>query len=108
MLGASGIWSERDGNVRVKCAQMACDAAEQLRKEMHGQAVVGQFMADQIGMFVAMADGRSRVRVGRVSSHLVTVVEVMRCFGVNLSVDEIDDNSGDSMMTCEGKVVRLR
>lgn len=131
VLGASGMWSDRDaprlhyemksggsekGGKRQRdnrtasvdlgmCVQTAAYVAETAVSEfcdvLHSQAVVDSHMADQLCIFMAMATGKSRLLVPKPTLHLTTMLDVLKQFGVNIYLEEVE-RSENVTLHCEG------
>jgi RNA 3'-terminal phosphate cyclase (ATP) len=59
---------------------VADEAVEEVGRYLHGDAVVDEHSADQLVLPLALADGPSEYRVGRVTLHLTTNVAIIRRF----------------------------
>ncbi len=70
-LGARGKPAER----------VADEAADALYTFLHGGGVVDEYLADQLLLPLAIADGDSEFRTSKVTQHLLTNAEVIRAFG---------------------------
>lgn len=70
-LGARGKSAER----------VADEAVDALRMFLRGEGVVDEYLADQLLLPLAFADGDSKFRTSTVTHHLLTNAEVIRAFG---------------------------
>lgn len=130
VLGASAIWSHRDSRKVAQrmslqpprknasteekiafcvatAAQAGTEAAEELLDVFKSGAVVDSHMADQLCVFMAMAKGTSRLLVPEPTLHLTSVVDVIKAFGVNVEIEDVE-GSNNRIVVCEGKAVSLR
>ncbi|MBE9479689.1 MAG: RNA 3'-terminal phosphate cyclase [Chloroflexi bacterium] len=71
-LGARGKPAER----------VADEAVDALHTFLGGEGVVDEYLADQLLLPLAFADGDSEFRTSKITRHLLTNAEVIRAFGV--------------------------
>ncbi len=69
-LGERGVHAERIGMV----------AAEELLASIKSNAAFDKYAADQLLVFMALADGRSAISVEKITNHVVTNVQVIEKF----------------------------
>ncbi|MEE9513480.1 MAG: RNA 3'-terminal phosphate cyclase [Anaerolineales bacterium] len=70
-LGARGKSAER----------VADEAVDAFHAFLHGGGVVDEYLADQLLLPLAFADGDSEFRTSKITQHLLTNAEVIRAFG---------------------------
>jgi RNA 3'-terminal phosphate cyclase (ATP) len=72
------------------------EAASALSRFMGSGACVEEHLADQLVLYMAVADGVSRMSVPRITRHLLTNIEVVRMFlpDIDIRVDGIEDGPG--------------
>lgn len=75
-------------------------AAAQLLDEIRSGAVLDRFASDQIIAFAALADGRTRVRLGAVTDHVRTGLWLAEVFGLGPT------NLSGHVLTVDGSPVR--
>lgn len=125
-FGASLIWSEADASKlindpgimekkatdpgyvwRRSAAYAGSVAAEELCTSLRSGAAVDSYMADQLCIFMGMASGVSSLVVPPPTQHLLSVLDVMRRFGINIRLEDIVD-SPNKLLVCDGIAVSLR
>eukprot|EP00727_Mastigamoeba_balamuthi_P001467 m51a1_g11317 putative rna 3 -terminal phosphate cyclase (109) ;mRNA; f:106145-108247 len=90
------------------CAKPAEDvgreAAEQLLRDLDQGGCVDEYLQDQLIIFMALAHGRSRMRVGEISLHTSTAMAVVsRMTGAAFEVAEAPEGSrGGHVISCDG------
>ncbi len=86
VLGADAL-----GELGVRAELVGQRAAESLWKSIKSQAALDRFMADQIVPFMALAEGRSEVKVEKLTEHCLTNIAVTEKLlgedGVKFEVD---------------------
>lgn len=130
VLGSSTIWSsaaagkfskdnntkkDRMGNRREEkyerwrqtAAKGGHQAAHELCETLQDMTVVDPHMADQLCILMAMANGRSRFLVPKPTSHLETAVQVLRQFGIDISLERVP-GTNNHFLSCEGMGSPLR
>lgn len=70
------------GAIGKRAEQVADEACLWLEKFLAGAGAVDEYLADQLLLPLAFADGESLFRTARVTEHLRTNAEVIRAFGV--------------------------
>ena len=68
------------GRRGVRAEQVAARAAAELRAYLDGGAPVGEHLADQLMLPMALAQGRSRYRTATLSRHATTNRDTIRLF----------------------------
>lgn len=125
-FGASSIWSEKEvpkladdigiSNKAESDAQYAWQrtaahagsvAAEELCASLKTGAAVDCYMADQLCIFMGMACGESKLLVPAPTQHLLSVLDVMRKFGINIWLEDVVDST-NKLIVCDGSAVSLR
>lgn len=123
-FGASSLWSEADvpkykdlgifekkatdsQTRRRSAAHVGSVAAEELCASLKSGAVVDSYMADQLCIFMAMASGVSSLIVPLPTQHLISVLDVLHKFGINIRLEDVA-GSPNKLMICEGIAVALR
>ncbi|KAI0567150.1 RNA 3'-terminal phosphate cyclase [Gracilaria domingensis] len=130
VLGSSVIWNarmaarnrdrskqkqSRKENVRElkfarwrDCAASSGEsAATELCEALESLAVVDMHMADQLCILMAMSEGISTLLVPEPSRHLLTVVQLLKQFGINTHLAKVP-NSNYWELTCEGRNMLLQ
>lgn len=130
VLGGSAIWSERDARrlendnpkdfqriARVAggkghpmwektAAHFGELAANELCDALDTGAAVDSHMADQLCVFMAMADGDSQILVPEPTMHLKSVIEVLRAFDVDIMLEPVSGSS-NCLLKCKGRKCAL-
>lgn len=76
------------------------EAGKRLAVDLLAGSVVDHHSQDQIVVFMALASGKSRVRVGSVTEHTLAAMRVAEAvLAVNF---EIEGDEGDVVLSCEG------
>lgn len=101
VFGASGLRERKTGS-----KPLAEGVANELCDALVSGASVDPHMADHLALFLAMASGQSSVCISEPTSHTTTVVEVLRKFGVDCSVQPIA-NSALHEIRCTGLGIGL-
>jgi len=72
------------------------EAASALTRFIDSGACVEEHLADQLILYMAMADGVSRMSVPRITRHLLTNIEVVRMFlpDIGITVDGVEGGPG--------------
>lgn len=124
-LGSSTVWSRKDlrnlvdGNsdrskqrrmdLSASCLEAVAQATVTLMEEfctnIRSGAVVDEHMADQLFIWMAMANGRSIVTIPKPTMHVKSVIDVLREFGVEVSLQEETDDR--YRVECVGKSLCL-
>ena len=87
MLGSNALTSR--GHTAEKAGE---DAANDLLKEMNIGATMDVHTADQVLPYMAMAEGKSRFSVSRISRHLLSQMDTLESFlDVKFGVERKDD-----------------
>lgn len=62
-----------------------------------------EYLTDQLLIFMALADGTSRIACNDLSLHSQTIIELLRLFipGIEITVDPIDDKN-NQLVTVRG------
>ena len=83
------------GALGKRAEQVADEACLWLEKFLAGTGAVDEYLADQLLLPLAFADGESRFRTAHVTEHLRTNAEVIRAFGVaEIIVEKSQGGSG--------------
>jgi RNA 3'-terminal phosphate cyclase (GTP) len=84
ILGADNI-----GKKGVPAERIGEECAKELIKSIESEAALDKFMADQILPFIALAEGKSRIKVEEITEHCATNMKVCEIMlGVKFLVDE--------------------
>jgi len=84
VLGADNI-----GEKGVPAERIGGDCAKDLIRSIESKAALDKFMADQLLPFIALAEGRSKIKVEEITEHCVTNMKVCEMMlGVKFVVDE--------------------
>jgi RNA 3'-phosphate cyclase len=77
------------GELKKTAEKIGEEVAAELKTSMQSHAAVDKFMADQLLTFMALADGKSSVKVEDVTEHCKTNISVCeQMLGCNFAVDE--------------------
>ncbi|MCX7670406.1 MAG: RNA 3'-phosphate cyclase, partial [Anaerolineae bacterium] len=76
-----------------RAEQVADEACLRLEKFLAGTGAVDEYLADQLLLPLALAEGPSEYRTARVTDHLTTNAEIIRSFGV--AEIAIESSTGD-------------
>ncbi|CAM6095844.1 unnamed protein product [Calypogeia fissa] len=111
--GGSGlvIWAQTDtgcvlagtglGERQKKAKGVAKEATEMLLQNLSQNVCVDEFLQDQLIIFMALAQGRSRILTGSVSLHTQTAMWVATALtGVTFDVEELDGHR--FLIQCDG------
>ncbi|XP_029985436.1 RNA 3'-terminal phosphate cyclase [Sphaeramia orbicularis] len=98
-LGKKGVYADKVG----------IEAAEMLLRNIRHNGCVDEFLQDQLIIFMALANGTSRIRTGAVTLHTQTAIHVAEQltqakFTITKSEDELSSNgtNGTYIIQCEG------
>ncbi|MCX8204385.1 MAG: RNA 3'-terminal phosphate cyclase [Candidatus Nezhaarchaeota archaeon] len=81
------------------------EAANSLLRQLETQASVDKHLGDQLIVYMALAKGRSRIKVSELTLHTVTCIEVVkRLLGVKVKVE--GGLGGPALIECEGAGLR--
>lgn len=81
------------------------EAADSLLRQLETQASVDKHLGDQLVVYMALARGRSKIRVSELTLHAATCVEVVRrLLGVTIRVE--GELGGPALIECEGAGLR--
>jgi len=84
VLGADNI-----GKKGTPAERIGEECAKELIKSIESEAALDKFMADQILPFIALAEGRSRIKVEEITEHCATNMKVCEMMlGVKFLVEE--------------------
>lgn len=86
-------------------AQTATEAVQALLKDLELRACVDEYLQDQLIIYMALAQGESRVRAGpEVTLHTQTAIEICKQLtGAEFKVEKQAD--GAHLITCKGAAV---
>lgn len=77
------------GEIGLKAEKVGEKAAEELLKSLNSNACLDRFMADQILIFLALAKGKSRVKVEEITDHCRTNISVIeQIIPIEFNIDE--------------------
>jgi RNA 3'-phosphate cyclase len=86
ILGADNI-----GKRGVRAEKIGEDCAKELIKSIESNAALDKFMADQIIPFIALAEGKSEIKVEEITEHCRTNIRVCEeILGVKFEIDKKD------------------
>jgi RNA 3'-terminal phosphate cyclase (ATP) len=96
LLGGSAL-----GSRSRRTDEVGAKAAQDVLESLDVDACVDQWAQDQIIIFMALAEGRSRVKTVKPTEHTLTAIFVAEKFtGVKFKVEDSDD--GGAFIECEG------
>ncbi|MBN3282011.1 RTCA cyclase, partial [Polyodon spathula] len=95
-LGKKGVYADKVG----------CEAAEMLLRNTRHNGCVDEYMQDQMIIFMALANGTSRIRTGPLTLHTQTAIHVAEQltkakFTVTKAEDQ-DSNDDTHIIECQG------
>ncbi|KAK6484778.1 RNA 3'-terminal phosphate cyclase-like [Huso huso] len=95
-LGKKGVYADKVG----------CEAAEMLLRNTRHNGCVDEYMQDQMIIFMALANGTSRIRTGPLTLHTQTAIHVAEQltkakFTVTKAEDQ-DSNEDTHIIECQG------
>lgn len=95
-LGKKGVYADKVG----------IEAAEMLLRNLRHNGCVDEFLQDQLIIFMALANGTSRIRAGAVTLHTQTAIHIAEQltqakFTISKCVDELSSNV-TYMIECQG------
>eukprot|EP00698_Gefionella_okellyi_P006548 TRINITY_DN1587_c0_g1_i4.p1 TRINITY_DN1587_c0_g1~~TRINITY_DN1587_c0_g1_i4.p1 ORF type:complete len:254 (-),score=46.91 TRINITY_DN1587_c0_g1_i4:139-900(-) len=92
------------GEKGLPAEQLALNACGALMDAINAQGCVDEHMQDQVIIFMALAQGRSRVRTGKLSLHTETSIHYTQLLtGVQFTVTPADDVPGTFIIECMGR-----
>ena len=99
VLGASSV-----GRRGVRAEAVAAEAAEHLLADLAQGGAVDEYLQDQLLVFMAMARGRSALRVGRLSLHTQTMVALVNQLARApiVTTAPADDGHPGNIIFCNG------
>ncbi|MEM5853072.1 MAG: RNA 3'-terminal phosphate cyclase [Candidatus Aenigmatarchaeota archaeon] len=84
ILGADNV-----GKKGVRAEEIGREVAEDLIKSIQSRAALDKFMADQILVFLALANGKSSIKVEEITQHCISNISVCeKILGCEFSVNE--------------------
>lgn len=84
LLGADEI-----GKIRKRAEKVGKEAAESLSDSIESDAALDKYMSDQIIPFIALAKGKSRLKVEEITEHTrANIMVTQELLGVEFEVDE--------------------
>ena len=100
-LAGSGL-----GGPKQRDEEVGEAAAKELIKEIWSGCCVDQYLQDQLIIFMALADGVSRVRAGPLTLHTTTGIHMTSMFtGAQFKTTEED---GTTIIECQGVAFQNR
>ncbi len=98
ILGSGGIGSRGKSG-----AALGAEAAEELIGDLKLRACLDQHLQDQVIIFMALANGVSRVRTGPLTLHTRTAIHVAEMLsGATFKVEESSVEKGVHFIECQG------
>ncbi|XP_041646700.1 RNA 3'-terminal phosphate cyclase [Cheilinus undulatus] len=95
-LGKKGVYADKVG----------IEAAEMLLRNIRHNGCVDEFLQDQLIIFMALAKGRSRIRIGAVTLHTQTAIHVAeQLTQAKFTITKCDDELSSNVtyiIECEG------
>lgn len=91
IIGRKGLSFEKIGK----------EVVDKLTKQLESQSPIDKYLGDQIILYIALAKGRSKIKISEFTLHTKTCIEITEKF---LGIDfEIDGKIGESAtITCDG------
>jgi len=91
ILGSSSL-----GQLGVKAEVVGSSAAEELLKSTGSSVAFDKYMADQILLYLALANGESRITIEKITDHCLTNIHVIeKMIPVKFEIKEREDKSGE-------------
>ncbi len=85
----SVIGADNIGKIGVKAEKIGEECASELIASLESKAALDKYMADQILVFLALADSESLVTVEKITQHCITNVKVIeQMLGIKFNVEE--------------------
>ena len=86
---------DRDRNVGEEAAKILLD-------NIKGRRCADEYLQDQLILYMALADGKSRIKVGPITNHTETAIYVAELLtSARFKIDKIDDND-TNVIECTG------
>jgi RNA 3'-terminal phosphate cyclase (ATP) len=96
ILGADSL-----GELGKPAEKVGREAAEELLKQLMTEAPVDRHLADQLVVYMSLADGRSTIRTGELTLHALTCIHLSeRMLRARFKVE--GEEGAPSTITCEG------
>jgi len=96
ILGADSL-----GELGKPAEKVGTEAAEELLRQLVTEAPVDRHLADQLIVYMSLADGRSTIRTGELTLHALTCIRLSeKMVGARFKIDGEEGES--STITCEG------
>jgi len=100
ILGADSL-----GELGKPAEKVGTEAAEQLLRELKAEAPVDRHLADQLIVYMSLADGRSTIRTSELTLHALTCIHLSeKMVGARFKIE--GEEGGPSTIICEG--IRLK
>ncbi|MEM2137422.1 MAG: RNA 3'-terminal phosphate cyclase, partial [Candidatus Methanomethylicia archaeon] len=80
IMGANSL-----GEIGKPAERVGEEAAKQLINEIHGKGTVDMYAADQLIIYMILAEGESIIKVSQISMHVLTCIELGKRFLPNIS-----------------------
>jgi len=85
----SVIGADNIGKKGVKAEKIGEECAKELIVSLESKAALDKYMADQILVFLALAEGESHVSVEKITEHCITNIKVIeQMLGIKFNVEE--------------------
>ena len=89
------------GKIGKPAEKVGEDAATDLLKQLNSGAPVDKYLADQIIVYMSLADGISKIRTTELTLHTLTCIEISkRVLGTNFSIE--GELGNQATITCKG------
>ena len=92
------LWAEYDntiigvdslGKKGLPAEELGASTARSLNRYMKSEAAVDQWMADQLLIYIALAEGKSKIKVPKITGHISSCMEIIPLFtGVEFKIDD--------------------
>lgn len=89
------------GSKKVHVEQYAKESADNLMKNLNYGGAVDEFLQDQLIIFMALAEGESKILTGPIEMHTETSIHYATLMaGAKFNVEKRPDNT--NIITCQG------
>ncbi len=98
LLGDSAV-----GSPKVRPRESGEAAADGLLTSIESGACADRWLQDQLILYMALAEGTSRVRTGPLTLHTETAIDIARKFtGAKFEVRDGGEEDGSKVIECQG------
>ena len=101
LTSGSILYANSIGKIGKSAEKVGEEAATNLLKQLNSGAPVDKYLADQIIVYMSLADGVSKIRTTELTLHTLTCIEInKRILGTNFSIE--GELGNPATITCKG------